>query len=106
MVKIRKQYTAEFKQEAVGLVTEHGYSYAEAGRSLGFEPVDREMEKLGYDIESRIPNSGRLRFIEVKGRISGAATPRCQGSCRVTEMKTSKDWGRKEVSHDPVFVGT
>jgi len=74
MVKIRKQYTAEFKQEAVGLVTEHGYSYAEAGRSLGFEPVDREMEKLGYDIESRIPNSGRLRFIEVKGRISGAAT--------------------------------
>jgi len=43
-------------------------------RELGFEPVDREFEKLGYDIESRIPGTGRLRFIEVKGRISGAPT--------------------------------
>jgi len=43
-------------------------------RRLGFEPTDRETEKLGYDIESRIASEGRLRFIEVKGRISGAAT--------------------------------
>lgn len=41
-------------------------------RALGFEPTDREFEKLGYDIESRIPGTGRLRFIEVKGRVSGA----------------------------------
>jgi len=45
-----------------------------AERALGYEPVDRELEKLGYDIESRIPGSGRLRFIEVKGRVTGAAT--------------------------------
>jgi hypothetical protein len=43
-------------------------------RRLGFEPVDREFEKLGYDIESRVPGTGRLRFIEVKGRIEGADT--------------------------------
>ena len=43
-------------------------------RDLGFEPTDREFEKLGYDIESHIPGTGRLRFIEVKGRISGAPT--------------------------------
>jgi hypothetical protein len=43
-------------------------------RSLGYEPVDREFEKLGYDIESRIPGTGRLRFIEVKGRVAGADT--------------------------------
>jgi hypothetical protein len=43
-------------------------------RSLGFEPVDRESEKLGYDIESKVPGTGKLRFIEVKGRISGAPT--------------------------------
>ena len=49
--------------------------------SLGFEPTDREFEKLGYDIESRVPGTGRLRFIEVKGRVSGAAT------ITVTEMK-------------------
>ena len=43
-------------------------------RQLSFEPVDREVEKLGYDIESRDSRSGRLRFLEVKGRVSGAAT--------------------------------
>ena len=43
-------------------------------RSLGFDPTDREFEKLGYDIESRIPGTGKLRFIEVKGRASGAPT--------------------------------
>ncbi len=43
-------------------------------RNLGFEPIDREFEKLGYDIESRVPNTGKLRFIEVKGRVTGADT--------------------------------
>lgn len=43
-------------------------------RRLGFEPRDVELQKLGYDIESRIPGTGRLRFIEVKGRASGAET--------------------------------
>jgi hypothetical protein len=43
-------------------------------RSLGYEPVDREFDKLGYDIESRIPALGKLRFIEVKGRVAGADT--------------------------------
>ena len=41
-------------------------------RSLGYEPTDREFEKRGYDIESRDPASGRLRFLEVKGRVSSA----------------------------------
>jgi hypothetical protein len=43
-------------------------------RGLGFEPTDREFEKLGYDIESRVPHTGRLRFLEVKGRVTGADT--------------------------------
>ena len=46
----------------------------EAERSLGFEPTDREFEQLGYDIESRVSGTGRLRFIEVKGRVLGADT--------------------------------
>ena len=41
-------------------------------RSLGYEPTDREFEKRGYDIESRDPATGRLRFLEVKGRVTGA----------------------------------
>ena len=46
----------------------------ETERRLGFDPTDREFEKLGYDIESRVPDTGKLRFIEVKGRVSGAST--------------------------------
>jgi hypothetical protein len=46
----------------------------EVERGLGFQPVDRELEKLGYDIESRAPGTGRLRFLEVKGRVEGADT--------------------------------
>lgn len=46
----------------------------EIERTLGFDPTDREFEKLGYDIESRIPGTGKLRFIEVKGRVSCAPT--------------------------------
>jgi hypothetical protein len=46
----------------------------EIERGMGFDPIDRELEKLGYDIESRIPGTGKLRFIEVKGRVSGAPT--------------------------------
>lgn len=43
-----------------------------AEQALGYEPRDVSAEKLGYDIESRVPGKGRLRFIEVKGRIEGA----------------------------------
>jgi len=46
----------------------------EIERGLGFEPTDREHEKLGYDIESRVLGTGKLRFIEVKGRVTGAPT--------------------------------
>ena len=44
----------------------------ECEQILGFEPTDRETEKVGYDIESLDIRTGALRFIEVKGRISGA----------------------------------
>jgi hypothetical protein len=43
-------------------------------RRLGYVPRDVSAEKLGYDVESSIPNTGRLRFIEVKGRVVGAGT--------------------------------
>ena len=44
-----------------------------AEKQLGFEPMDVSRENRGYDIESRA-GEGRLRFIEVKGRVSGATT--------------------------------
>jgi superfamily II DNA or RNA helicase len=46
----------------------------EAERRLGFLPRDVSAENLGYDVESSIPNTGLLRFLEVKGRARGAQT--------------------------------
>ncbi len=57
--------SAEIERLAIGAVME-------AERGLGFEPRDVGAQKLGYDIESREPKTGRLRFIEVKGRSQGA----------------------------------
>jgi superfamily II DNA or RNA helicase len=43
-------------------------------RALGYEPRDVSDQNLGYDVESRVPGNGTLRFIEVKGRQNGADT--------------------------------
>ena len=42
--------------------------------SLNFIPRDVSADNCGYDIESAIPETGKLRFIEVKGRLQGAKT--------------------------------
>ena len=45
-----------------------------AERILGHQPQDVSAERVGYDVESRENDTGRLRFIEVKGRAAGADT--------------------------------
>ncbi len=45
-----------------------------AEKQLGNEPRDVSGAKCGYDIESKVLASGKLRFIEVKGRVAGAVT--------------------------------
>lgn len=66
-----------------------------AERALGFEPTDREFEKLGYDIESRVvagPDQGRLRFIEVKGRVTGADTVTVTKNEILTSLNKPEDF--------------
>lgn len=46
----------------------------DAETALGNHPHDVSQHDLGYDIESLDPRTGRLRFIEVKGRRAGART--------------------------------
>jgi len=43
-------------------------------RAAGHVPRDVSADKCGYDIESEVPGEGKLLFIEVKGRVAGAAT--------------------------------
>ena len=43
-------------------------------RKLGFDPIDRETEKLGYDIEAASPAPASSSSSKVKGRVTSAAT--------------------------------
>ncbi|HID77389.1 MAG TPA: DUF3883 domain-containing protein, partial [Planctomycetaceae bacterium] len=43
-------------------------------RRLGYIPRDVSHQRPAYDIESAIPGTGKLRFVEVKGQAAGATT--------------------------------
>ena len=61
--KKRKSYNREFKLEAVGLITEKGYSIAEASRNLGVEySVLRRWKRQLADVpQNAFPGKGRLK---------------------------------------------
>lgn len=67
-----------------------------AERKLGHAPRDVHTENRGYDIESLItgPRSDddRLRFIEVKGRISGAETVTISKNELLTALNKPDGW--------------
>lgn len=53
--KTRKRYTQEFKEEAVKLITNQGYSFAEAGRNLGVNPnLLSRWKKRGKGVKSAL----------------------------------------------------
>jgi transposase len=61
--KKRKTYSREFKMEAVRLITEKGYSIAEASRNLGVEYsiLRRWKVQLTDDAQNAFPGKGRLK---------------------------------------------
>jgi hypothetical protein len=73
----------------------------------GYEPRDVSAEKCGYDIESRVPDTGQLRFIEVKGRVEGAETVTVTQNEILTALNKPDDFvlalvevdGAKTVTH-------
>jgi transposase len=66
MARARRSYTPEFKAEAVRLVTEQGYSVAEAARSLGLrENLIRNWKRAGQDQgEHAFSGQGKLPAAE------------------------------------------
>jgi transposase len=68
--KKRKNYSREFKMEAVGLVTEKGYSIAEASRNLGidYSVLRRWKNQLADDPQSAFPGKGRLKAADEEMR--------------------------------------
>ena len=61
MKKGRRTFSQEFKQEAVSLVVEQGYSCAEAGRSLGVNGalIGRWKRQLEDGATEVFPGKGR-----------------------------------------------
>ena len=66
MPRTRRTYTPEFKAEAVKLVTEHGYSVAEAARSLSIsENLLRYWKQALHDKGERaFPGQGKPSAVE------------------------------------------
>ena len=62
-IKKRKSYSQEFKVEAVRLITDKGYSIAEASRNLGIEysVLRRWKNQLSGVPGSAFPGKGKLR---------------------------------------------
>ncbi len=61
MKRQRRTHSREFKQEAVALVLEHGYSYAAAGRSLGVNGalIGRWKRQLEDNAGEAFPGKGK-----------------------------------------------
>jgi transposase len=66
MARQRRTYTSEFKVEAVKLVTEKGYSIAEAARSLDIGETLLRSWKLAFQAggDQAFPGNGRLPAVE------------------------------------------
>ncbi len=62
MTEKRKNYTAEFKQEAVRLVTEQGYSMSQAARNLdiNINMLRRWKHQMNEQGQEAFPGKGRL----------------------------------------------
>ncbi len=82
----------------------------ETERALGREPRDVHEENRGYDIESSIPGTGRLLFIEVKGRVAGARTVTVTRNEILTALNTPEEFVLavvhvdQETSQEPRYI--
>ena len=62
MERKRRQYSREFKVQAVKMVTEQGLSVAEVARDLGVNPsvIQHWKKKLADEGDQAFPGNGRL----------------------------------------------
>ena len=91
MARQRRSYTREFKVEAVKLVTEKGYSVAEAARSLDIGETLLRSWKQAFDQEGAraFPGHGHLTAIEEDLRRLKAENKRLQMECDILKKATA-----------------
>lgn len=61
-----------------------------AERQLGFEPSDVSADNRGYDVESRIPGTGKLRFLEVDDLVAIQDLPEGAGYMAASARRWAK----------------
>ena len=68
MAKNRRSFTREFKLQAVKLITEQGYSYAEAARQLEVRDTQLRLWKKQFDAEPQhaFPGHGHRTPLEAE----------------------------------------
>jgi len=91
MAKKRRIYTPEFKAEAVKLVTEQGYSVAEAARSLGIhETLLRSWKQaLQAQGDQAFPGHGKLPPFEEELRHLHAENKRLRAERDILKKATA-----------------
>ena len=91
MARKRRIYTPEFKAEAVKLVTEKGYSVAEAARSLGIHETllrswKQAVEKQG---DQAFPGHGKFPPFEEEMRCLRAENQRLRAERDILKKATA-----------------
>jgi len=91
MAKKRRIFTREFKVEAVKLVTEKGYSVAEAARSLGIGQTLLHSWKLALENggDEAFPGQGKPPASEEELQRLRAENKRLQMECDILKKATA-----------------
>ena len=95
MARTRRNYTPEFKVEAVSVVTEQGFSFAEAARSLGLNENLIRSWKQALGSQGAAAGfflSARAEALPLRGRKLAASGPRINGfggSCDILKKATA-----------------
>ena len=91
MARKRRTYTPEFKAEAVKLVTEQGYSIAEAARSLGIHETLLRSWKQAVEAqgEQAFPGHGKLPPFEEEMRRLRAENERLRAERDILKKATA-----------------
>ena len=91
MARTRRTYTPEFKAEAVKLVTEQGYSVAEAARSLGLSDnlIRNWKQTLQDQGEHAFPGQGKLSPFEEELRRLRAENQRLRAERDILKKATA-----------------
>ena len=91
MARRRRTYTPEFKAEAVKLVTEQGYSVAEAARSLGVHETLLRSWKQALEAqgEQAFPGLGNLPPFEEEMRRLRADNQRLRAERDILKKATA-----------------